>query len=402
MAQKPDFLKWVGNDDVTRIADPGATKKANGWLDRERPPFQFVNYLFNIAFKWYRGLQTQYAQVVVGSSSQKTALDATHVVDDLNDALVTAGTRVVFLEGTHAPTASLNLTAANITIECENGAAVIDLQGSKKLTFSGAGARVAVNVTNIDTTVTDNVTVSGAGAYAVVTGCNPANMTVGVGVRFVAPNSVWSTGDVKVTLKPAADPGWVMMNDGNIGDASSGATTRANADTLELFKLLWNNTTNTNCPVSTGRGLTAVADFAAHKTIALPKAVGRALAVAGAGAGLSARALAVALGEEAHQLTTGEMPIHNHGVNDFGHNHGISDPGHAHTQTGWDSGGSGPGSQARGQFNTGLVDSFSTEPNTTGIVVLGNTSGITLNNTGGGGTHNNMQPTSFFNIMVKL
>ena len=50
--------------------------------------------------------------------------------------------------------------------------------------------------------------------------------------------SSFTTGDVKTTLKTTADAGWVMMNDGTIGDASSGGTTRANADTQALFGLL--------------------------------------------------------------------------------------------------------------------------------------------------------------------
>ena len=49
--------------------------------------------------------------------------------------------------------------------------------------------------------------------------------------------SAFTTGDVKITLKNVADSGWVIMNDGNIGDASSSATTRANADTQNLFTL---------------------------------------------------------------------------------------------------------------------------------------------------------------------
>ena len=51
--------------------------------------------------------------------------------------------------------------------------------------------------------------------------------------------------------------------------ASSGATERANADTATLFAYLWNNFSNTICPVSTGRGANAAADFAANKTITL-------------------------------------------------------------------------------------------------------------------------------------
>src|SRR6185437_1134551 len=120
--------------------------------------------------------------------------------------------------------------------------------------------------------------------------------------------SAFTTGDVKVTLKTVADTGWVMFDDGTIGDASSGGTTRANADTSALFTLLWNNTTNANCAVSGGRGASAAADFAAHKAIAVPKVLGRALAATGTGSGLTARALAATVGAETHLLTSAEIP----------------------------------------------------------------------------------------------
>ncbi len=112
--------------------------------------------------------------------------------------------------------------------------------------------------------------------------------------------SGWSTGDMKLTFKTVADAGWVMMNDGSIGNAASAATTRANADTAALFALLWANVADADAPVSGGRGGSAAADFAANKTLTLSKMLGRALGVAGAGAGLTARALGHAVGAETH------------------------------------------------------------------------------------------------------
>lgn len=112
--------------------------------------------------------------------------------------------------------------------------------------------------------------------------------------------SGWSTGDVKPTFKAVADAGWIMMNDGSIGNGASAATTRANADTSALFALLWNNVADADAPVSGGRGGSAAADFAANKTLTLSKALGRALGLAGAGAGLTPRALGHALGAETH------------------------------------------------------------------------------------------------------
>ena len=110
----------------------------------------------------------------------------------------------------------------------------------------------------------------------------------------------WTTGDVKLTLKSVADDGWVMMNDGSIGNTASGATTRANADTYNLFMLLWNIPACTlqNSSGETSTKTTAAQDWSANKRLLLPKTMGRALAGAGQGEGLSSRVLGSSVGEE--------------------------------------------------------------------------------------------------------
>jgi len=117
----------------------------------------------------------------------------------------------------------------------------------------------------------------------------------------------YATGDVKPTLKTVADAGWVLMLDNTIGNAASGATGRANADTLDLFTLLWDNVLDAWAPVSGGRGASAAADFAADKTIKLTHVLGRALALFGAGAGLTPSVMGEALGAEDHILTSAEL-----------------------------------------------------------------------------------------------
>lgn len=193
---------------------------------------------------------------------------------------------------------------------------------------------------------------------------------------------IFSTGDVKPTLKTSADTGWVMANDGTIGKGSSGATTRANDDTELLFTLVYNNISNTYAAVSGGRTTDAATDFAAGKTIALPKMLGRALASAGAGSGLTSRALGLILGEETHVLISSEMPVHTHTQN--AHNHV--------TQLYYND--TGPGSAATAFRGSGNGVTGGTEP-------TGNATAVNQN-AGGDGAHNNMQPTAFVNFMIKL
>lgn len=178
----------------------------------------------------------------------------------------------------------------------------------------------------------------------------------------------FETGDVKLTLAATAPAGWVMADDGTIGNALSGASTRANDDTENLFTLLWNNVGDTEAPVSGGRGLSASADFTAGKTIQLTRLLGRSLAIAGAGAGLTARTLGQHLGEETHTLIRAELPAAGLTMSlprKYGSNQGSG---------------------------TGFSQDNGTTSNGTG----------TTENMGSGQAHNNMQPTAFLNAMVKL
>lgn len=85
------------------------------------------------------------------------------------------------------------------------------------------------------------------------------------------------TGITDTYIGATAPAGWVFAAGRTIGNATSGATERANADTEALFTLLWDDWADAQAPVSTGRGASAAADFAANKTIVVPDARGRAI-----------------------------------------------------------------------------------------------------------------------------
>lgn len=164
----------------------------------------------------------------------------------------------------------------------------------------------------------------------------------------------------------AAPPGYVIMNDGTIGSATSSATTRANVDTFPLYNILWNNVIDMWAPVVGGRGANAISDFAANKPITLTRQLGRLLGSAGAGMGLTARVLGQYLGTET--ISIPDMP------------------GHTHT--------AGNG----GAFVTDQTGSPSVMAGTTG----GNqTTGDTAS-TGGSGADGKMPPSSFMNFFIKL
>lgn len=126
----------------------------------------------------------------------------------------------------------------------------------------------------------------------------------------------FSTGDAKLTLKTAADAGWVMFDDGTLGSAGSGASTRANADTQALFNLLFNNIPDAFAAILTsGGGATtraaqtnAATAWAANCRISLPKTLGRAFAMAGSGAGLTGRVMGASGGSETTTLAQSALP----------------------------------------------------------------------------------------------
>ncbi len=127
--------------------------------------------------------------------------------------------------------------------------------------------------------------------------------------------------------------GYVSANGQTIGNASSNATDRANADTQFLFAFVWNNCTNAICQiftsggVGTSRGATAAADFAANKQLAVWNMNGAGLIGADSQHTTSSSNLAGVplingsttspgsfLGENLHSLTANENGTHTHGT----------------------------------------------------------------------------------------
>lgn len=205
---------------------------------------------------------------------------------------------------------------------------------------AGRSREVWANGTNIVTAPTEVEGLDLRGTSTAVTPPSDADDTKVVTTEWVrallAGQALYSTGDLKLTLKAAPDTGWVFLDGKSIGNASSSATAAASAAAEGLFTLLWNNLADSLAPVSGGRGANAAADFAANKRLTLPDTRGRALSGAGQGSGLTNRALGTLFGTETHVLQLSEMPQHDHGgatSGGGGHGHTVTmDPAgfHAH------------------------------------------------------------------------
>ncbi len=96
------------------------------------------------------------------------------------------------------------------------------------------------------------------------------------------------TGDIRTSLNSFYPYGWVPMNNGTIGNATSNATSRANQDTFQLYSLIWgsfnkyNNTTTNliaqmknSAGTNVAYGASPIADFNANNAITLTQLMGK-------------------------------------------------------------------------------------------------------------------------------
>lgn len=90
----------------------------------------------------------------------------------------------------------------------------------------------------------------------------------GSGGGDVTQEQAFQTGDPLFLEKNGSRTGWVRDNGRTIGNALSGASERANADTAALYAFYYDTYSAAICPVTGGRGANAASDYAAGKPIA--------------------------------------------------------------------------------------------------------------------------------------
>ena len=160
--------------------------------------------------------------------------------------------------------------------------------------------------------------------------------------NWVQPPGQLPSGTPVPSFSPFVPNGFVAANGLTIGNVTSGASGRANADALFLYSAIWQLFSNAQCPLlnSAGapiaRGANPRADFAANNQLTVPVGKGASLVgVDGMGGSAStflngvpvvignATTPGSILGENLHAITQAELASHFHGA-------GISDPAHNH------------------------------------------------------------------------
>jgi len=221
--------------------------------------------------------------------------------------------------------------------------------------------------------------------------------------------------------------GWLWANGQTVGNATSNATGRANADTLALFMQIWTDFPNSIRPILTSagaassRGASALADFNANKQLPISDkrcvvSIGRdAMGGAGTlglitdgGCGITGTVLGVSGGAQNVVLDNSQLP--NVSI-------GIAIPDHTHFTVANVTGSSGGGyppdnvrSMAKSASGNSIGTNFNYQLesiNGASVPSISPTNpaggGSASGSTGGGGNqHLNVQPSLVVNFIIKL
>ena len=193
-------------------------------------------------------------------------------------------------------------------------------------------------------------------------------------------------------------PYWALKCDGTtIGDATSGATGRANADTYTLYKFRWDNIANAEAPIqdSTGtpttRGVDALSDFNAHKRMPLPNLKGAGIFGYDSG-NVKFNAMGKKGGADGVTLGATHIPSHTHSGTT-----GNDAPDHTHTFTVYQT-----LTEGAGNPRSSVQPITPYNPATSGASTRHQHGFTSDGGTGGGQAHENMSPYAVYNYIVRF
>lgn len=157
------------------------------------------------------------------------------------------------------------------------------LVSNSEIVFSGRGGTWAVkNFTTGPYTVICKV--SGQPGTEITQGTKVSVFCNGTDIETAGgPSNATEipTGSVMPYLSTTTPSGWIRANGRTLGNAASGSSERANADTEALYVLLWDSfpslTIFDSAGTATTRGANGAADYAANKRLTLPDLRGRSL-----------------------------------------------------------------------------------------------------------------------------
>lgn len=191
----------------------------------------------------------------VGGGGNSVASASTTDLWSIPQAYVTiTGSSTITSLGATAPLGQVKFVKFAAALTLTYNATSLILPGTATISTAAGDTMIAVGL---------------GGGNVMVLGYTPATGAA------ILPSQRIPTGAVQDFLLSTPPAGWLKMNGTTVGDASSNASNRANADTQALFAALWNldptvSLIYTSAGVASTRGANAAADFAAHKQLLIP------------------------------------------------------------------------------------------------------------------------------------
>lgn len=232
---------------------------------------------------------------------------------------------------------------------------------------------------------------TGAANYISLINSNATDPTNQTNWGRVAATRTELVGAVKTVSDPTNLPaGYIWANGQTIGNASSNATGRANADTQALFTIYWSYSSAVLPMFTSGggaaaRGISAAADFAANNAIAVPNLMGSVVAGLDGMGGTTLTNLLTVGGSNISGTTPGAsggaQNVALNSAQNGSHTHGAGGGASSFRAI------AGSGTQI--QYSAGSPSAFEIDPATTAA-------------SGSGSPHLNVQPTIVLPIIIAL
>jgi microcystin-dependent protein len=294
---------------------------------------------------WAEGM----APSAVNNSARAMMASVAKFRDDISATAATTGSANAYVFTTSQTFASLQngLRFAFIANHTNTGTATINVDGlgAKPLRLAGSIELAAGSV--IANAVYEAIYNTGVGEWVIIQ--SPSAIPAGVVVPYGGSS---------------APSGWLLCD----GSAVSRTTYAALFAVVSTTYGVGNGTTTFNVPDCTGRTIAGKESSETRITTAV--------------SGFSGGTLGAAGGAQSHTLTTDEIAAHSHSVTDPGHTH-------ANPNQSWNV------SSFAGSGSNGL------NPNPIAGSVTSATTGISIQNAGGGGAHRNVQPTIILNYIIR-
>lgn len=193
---------------------------------------------------------------IAAASSFSGGINAAGYTEHLTNAQT--GTTYTFLTGDRAKRVTFSNSAAQ----------AVTLPQANSSTFPDGWYVTAINKGAGIVTITPTTsTIGGLTAIKLTRGQSATIYSDGTNYDYTIKGE--EVGNVKYGYSSTPPVGYLLENGNTIGSAGSGAT-KAGAIYEAIYQYYWNNISDTYAPVSTGRGASAAADFAANKTLTIP------------------------------------------------------------------------------------------------------------------------------------